>query len=43
MTYTENAHKLPVVETDVLVIGAGPAGVAAAYTEAHLGAKTVIV
>ena len=43
MTYTENAHKIPVVETEVLVIGAGPAGVAAAYTAAHLGAKTVIV
>ena len=43
MTYTENAHKIPVVETEGLVIGAGPAGVAAAYTAAHLGAKTVIV
>ena len=43
MTYTENAHQIPGVETEVLVIGAGPAGVAAAYTAAHLGAKTVIV
>lgn len=43
MVYTENARTLSVVETEVLVIGAGPAGVAAAYTAAHLGAKTVIV
>ena len=43
MTYMEKPRELPVVKTDVLVVGSGPAGVAAAYTAAHLGAKTILV
>ena len=30
------------VETDVLVLGAGPSGFAAAYTEAKNGAKVIL-
>ena len=31
------------VNTDVLVLGSGPAGFAAAYTAAKMGAKVIIV
>lgn len=43
MFYTEPARRLPVLQTEALVIGSGPAGVSAAYTCAKLGMKTVIV
>lgn len=45
MNYIEEPQKkIPVVmETEVLVLGAGPAGVSAAITAAREGAKTVLV
>ena len=44
MYYNEPAKKIPVVlETDVLVLGSGPAGFAAAVSAARNGAKTAIV
>ena len=41
--YSEPARDIPVINTEVLVIGSGPAGVSAAYTSALLGRKTMIV
>ena len=41
--YSEPARDIPVMNTEVLVIGSGPAGVSAAYTSALLGRKTMIV
>jgi predicted NAD/FAD-binding protein len=43
-TYLEPAHEIPVArEVDVLVIGGGPAGLAAAIAAARNGARTVLV
>lgn len=50
-TFTENRHdsllmqkEIPVLhETDVLVVGGGPAGVSAAFAAAELGKKVMIV
>lgn len=43
-TYAEPARQLPVTrQADVLVIGGGPAGLAAAIAAARQGAKTVLV
>jgi FAD-dependent oxidoreductase family protein len=43
-TYREPAHEIPVTrDTDVVVIGGGPAGLAAAIASARIGAKTVLV
>lgn len=40
----ENARQTPViVQTDVLVIGGGPAGLSAAIAAGRLGARTMIV
>ena len=44
MFYEEPAKKLPVsVSVDVLVLGAGPAGVAAAISAGRQGAKTMLI
>lgn len=44
MYYQEPAKKIPVYkEVDVLVLGAGPAGAAAAISAARQGAKTLLV
>jgi hypothetical protein len=43
-TITEPARKIPVfAETDVLVVGGGPAGTAAAIAAARLGAEVLLV
>jgi len=43
-TYTEPTHQLPIIrEADVIVVGGGPAGLAAAIASARAGAKTVLV
>ena len=43
-TITEPARQVPVVaETEVLVLGGGPAGIAAATAAAHTGAKTMLL
>ncbi|PVZ83941.1 pyridine nucleotide-disulfide oxidoreductase [Serratia sp. S1B] len=42
--YTEPAKQLPIfIETDVLVVGGGPSGIAAALSAARAGAKTVLM
>lgn len=44
MTYLEQARELPVTASvDVLVLGAGPAGVAAAVSAARQGADTLLI
>jgi hypothetical protein len=43
-TIFEPAHEIPIIEEpDVLVVGGGPAGVAAAIAAGRAGAKTVLV
>ena len=42
--YTEPSRQIPIVETaDVLVVGSGPAGFAAAVNAARQGAETILV
>jgi hypothetical protein len=43
-TYREPAHDLPVArDTDVIVVGGGPAGLAAAIAAARAGARTTLI
>lgn len=42
--YREQSREIPVADTvDVLVLGSGPAGVAAAITAGEMGAKTMLI
>lgn len=44
MTYTEPSREIPVIdEVDVLVLGAGPAGMGAAVWAARCGASTMLI
>lgn len=44
MMYTEPSRKIPVIaQVDVLVLGAGPAGMGAAVWAARTGANTMLV
>ena len=44
MTYIEPARELPVKgEYDVIVIGSGPSGMAAAVNAGRMGAKTLLI
>lgn len=44
MTYTEPSREIPVIaQVDVLVLGAGPAGIGAAVWAARTGASTMLV
>lgn len=43
MQTTTFTRKLPVKETEVLVVGGGPAGIASAVASARRGAKTILV